>query len=783
MALLVLPAGNGRACQWKNARVSAARVPSPGVKRSLSVKLEVPTRNENRHPDAIPVTVKDAIRMTRIAGLRAMLHTGGGSTENFASYSLDGKRFALVTKKGNLQRNANDYSLLVYTAGEVFSHPRPRTLVSFASSSNRAAIDDVSWRGDNNTILFLGERPGETTQLYSIECNSGRVRRLTNHPTNLLAYSAAERGRRIVYVAEAPVSQLTNENVRRNGLHVSREALHELLAGRAKNGMDSELFVLETAGKSLKRLEIRDRFSAAPLFLSPDGRYLVVQTNVTELPPFWSEYQDKQGYLQRIFRLNVPRGAPTWIRRYQLVDTETGESQVLLNAPVSHWTGSEVLWLPDSQSVVLSGVYLPLDVPESAEREIRKKTAFTVELKVPSLEIAKITDSNLKILGWDEQAQLLMLESRDRAPFRVECYQRNGNGWEAARAVAHCGYPSRPEILSEQNLNTAPRVVAFNRRTGQKAVLLDLNPQFANLVFGKVEAINWPVGDSREVEGGLYLPPNYVPGGKYPLVIQTHGFDPHEFWIDGPFSTANAAQPLASKGIVVLQVPDESNFAFSGTPEEAPRMMRSYEGAMEYLAGKGIVDLKHVGLIGFSHTCWLVEYALTHSKYQFAAAVVADGMDGGYFQYMAFANQTELTESYREKIIGALPFGDGLSLWLKRSPGFLLDRVRTPILIQAIGRYSLLEEWEWFAGLSRLNKPVDLVYLPDGLHILQKPWERMVSQQGDVDWFCFWLKGEEDDDPAKADQYVRWRQLRNRMQQDSKSGLPLSSPLGKEIAR
>jgi len=71
-----------------------------------------------------------------------------------------------------------------------------------------------------------------------------------------------------------------------------------------------------------------------------------------------------------------------------------------------------------------------------------------------------------------------------------------------------------------------------------------------------------------------------------------------------------------------------------------------------------------------------------------------------------------------------------------------------------------LGEWEWFAGLSRLNKPVDLVYIPEGTHVLQKPWERMVSQQGDVDWFCFWLKGEEDSAPGKAGEYIRWNRLR-----------------------
>ncbi len=59
-----------------------------------------------------------------------------------------------------------------------------------------------------------------------------------------------------------------------------------------------------------------------------------------------------------------------------------------------------------------------------------------------------------------------------------------------------------------------------------------------------------------------------------------------------------------------------------------------------------------------------------------------------------------------------------------------------------------------------------MLYLPDGAHILVKPWEQMTSEQASVDWFCFWLKGEEDPDPAKADQYTRWRELRKLYEAD-----------------
>jgi len=43
----------------------------------------------------------------------------------------------------------------------------------------------------------------------------------------------------------------------------------------------------------------------------------------------------------------------------------------------------------------------------------------------------------------------------------------------------------------------------------------------------------------------------------------------------------------------------------------------------------------------------------------------------------------------------------------------------------------------------------------------------MISQQGNVDWFRFWLNGEEDPDPAKADQHNRWHELSKLQQKQS----------------
>src|SRR5882762_5020006 len=64
------------------------------------------------------------------------------------------------------------------------------------------------------------------------------------------------------------------------------------------------------------------------------------------------------------------------------------------------------------------------------------------------------------------------------------------------------------------------------------------------------------------------------------------------------------------------------------------------------------------------------------------------------------------------------------------------------------------------ATLRYLQKPVDLIIIPDSEHVITNPGERMISQSSTVDWFRFWLKGEEDPDPTKAEQYKRWREFR-----------------------
>jgi hypothetical protein len=714
------------------------------------------------------LTEKDAIRMVRIAGHNAINEYAGTLTKDFAYFSPDRTQFVIVLKKGNLETNTNDYSLLLFKTAEVFASPKPRILAAMSSSSNREAITDIVWLADNDTILFLGQNPGETTQLYSVRTSSSALRKLTHHPTDLVAFTSNRAGEKVICVADKPLVPVVTDATRRAGVTVAREDMSDLLAGEThERALD--LVVVDTRTSGSHPLSLNPNLHGVvwgdvqDFSLSPDGRRLIVKLNLTEAPDSWREYRDPS--FTFLFRKNTPKGALSWFYRYTLIDTSTGEQKVLLDAPVGY-RDPEVSWSSGSRFVVLTGVYLPLSDLRDAPELLAHPSV--IEVDTNSLRYSRVSADDLAFRDWDEDANILRLETRTtiasgKSP-EARYFEKRAGGWVPTQGATYKTLPL--QVSAEQNLNSPPNIVVSDPRTGRRARLVELNPQLSGIKLGHVEEIVFTGTQHLEVHAGLYYPPDYVPGKKYPLVVQTHGFDPKSFWIDGSFTTAFAAQALASHGILVLQVPDRHDW--QGTPEEAPNMSETLERAIEHVDNMGILDRDRLGIVGFSRTALYVYYMLTHSRLRFRAAVAADGSDGSYSQYLQFLNFYQSTAADSENLNGGVPFGSGMVHWLRHSPEFLLDTIKAPLLVQACSRGSLSALWAEFVGLRRLGKPTELIYFPTGIHILEKPWDRLASQDGTVDWCVFWLKGGEDPDPAKAEKYLRWRALRE-LQEESAS--------------
>ena len=671
-----------------------------------------------------PITVDSAIELTRLAD--PSYFSSSNSTGRVAQFSPDGNRFVIVLRRGIVAENVNEYSIHLFTTKTVFSTRPGRVVLTMKSSSNRPAIKQWKWLGDSRTLLFIGETPGHVSQIYAFDTVSKQLTELTHHPTAITCFTTSKDGKQIVFFAEPRRSEHSP-----GPINISDQRLDNLLMGKRKSNPDRlELFTLARGGSPFRIATPIDWYEDT-LSMSSDGRYAVVaaQVKVGDLPSEWSKYEYPGYYKAEIatYFHSKNKDTPTAFTRYFVLDT--------LNRTISPiWGGPTIgfaplAWSAVGHSLFLKGTYLPINRENGPNRKERVRTSYDVEISIPRGEWRVIADHD-----WPTE------EVVDQLCVRLQ-----------------------------EDINTPPEIFVETTDGRKNKLLLDLNPQLRKLALGKVETVTWMV-HGIEVNGGLYYPPDYVPGRKYPLVIQTHGYVPTQFSMDGrsEWSSSFAARPLAAQGMLVLQVFSFKNTAdhdFVATDRSLGMTAQqsyaifdslSYDAAIDELAKRGMVDETRIGISGFSRTVWFVAYTLTHSTHGYRAAIQTDGIDGGYFQYIAFkADELVLDNG------GLPPFGaDGLARWLKESPGFNLDKVGTPIRLVALDLPGILEAWEWFAGLQLQGKPVDFVALPDGTHLLERASDRKIAMQGVVDWFGFWLQGYKRPNPEDPDQYKRWEHLR-----------------------
>lgn len=355
-------------------------------------------------------------------------------------------------------------------------------------------------------------------------------------------------------------------------------------------------------------------------------------------------------------------------------------------------------------------------------------------------------------IGERNDEVILKCINLDGSPIQ-EKYARSADGSWKPEAGAAQGI-TEFELKVVATFKDPPKLVATDARTHKSRIVFDPNPQLKAIAIGEPELYNWQDQEGRDWRGVLFKPVDFHSGVKYPLVIQNHGFSEDRFAPSGAFPSAFVAEELASSGIMVLQVRDCPG---RGTPNEGPCNVEGYEAAVEKLSKDGLIDPAHLGIIGFSRTVYYVLEALTTSHLRFQAASITDGINVGYTDYL-HASDTYRKEA--EAIMGSAPVGSGLLAWIKNSPVFNLDKVTTPLRVVATRSGSLIEMWEPYALLEVMHKPVDLIVLDTEEHVITDPKIRLAAQGGNVDWFRFWLQDYEDPDPAKVEQYTRWRTMR-----------------------
>jgi hypothetical protein len=150
-----------------------------------------------------------------------------------------------------------------------------------------------------------------------------------------------------------------------------------------------------------------------------------------------------------------------------------------------------------------------------------------------------------------------------------------------------------------------------------------------------------------------------------------------------------------------------------------------------------------------------------------AAALIADSSLRNYGEYVEVASQdpggdsSSLPQEYNGWYGGSFWDHDARERWLVFAPAFSADTSDTPILFVYNGSPRPMILAEAVGTLALNHRESDVLMIPRGDHQLILPRQRQVSMQSSVDWMLFWLVGQQDNDPAKADQYWYWRRLRD----------------------
>lgn len=352
-------------------------------------------------------------------------------------------------------------------------------------------------------------------------------------------------------------------------------------------------------------------------------------------------------------------------------------------------------------------------------------------------------------------------------------FERTANGgWrELDEAVIPPGAPALPSgwrLRVEEALNLPPDIVAAGP-TGETVRLTQLNPQFSAETWGTMRPYGWTDAKGRAWNGGLMVPADFDTKVRHALVIQTYGFSPTRFYRDGSnlfdgFTSGFAGRAFLRENILVLALPyAPSTGVTEGEHSALSAFSDGVRGAIDALVNEGSVDRDRIGIMGWSATGERVLNLLTFLDTPIRAATLLDGDANTLFSMTITYAVKDGIQLRKELTNEGGPFGESLERWIRNDPSLHTDCIRAALRIETYGP-EVRNNWDIYALLRRQYKPVEMIVMPQSAHALSRPIERMISLQGNVDWYRFWLKGEQRSElvvpnetgASLTDQYARW---------------------------
>jgi dipeptidyl aminopeptidase/acylaminoacyl peptidase len=273
--------------------------------------------------------------------------------------------------------------------------------------------------------------------------------------------------------------------------------------------------------------------------------------------------------------------------------------------------------------------------------------------------------------------------------------------------------------------------------------ITDANPQQKDFAWSSgVKLINYTSAKGDKLQGALYLPANYQPGKKYPLLVTIY----------------EKRSNLANSYVVPSETatPDRSNYTSRGYAVLDPDIVYRVNDpmmsavwcvvpAVKAAIATGIIDEANVGLWGHSWGGSETGFLVTQTNI-FKAAIAGAPLTNMVSMYASVywnsgGSDAAIFESSQGRFKGNV--AENTEAYIRNSSVFHAQNVKTPLIILADdkdGAVDFNQGITYYNTLAQLNKDVILLEYIGENHGLARPVNQKDYANRQREWFDHFLK-------------------------------------------
>jgi dipeptidyl aminopeptidase/acylaminoacyl peptidase len=285
----------------------------------------------------------------------------------------------------------------------------------------------------------------------------------------------------------------------------------------------------------------------------------------------------------------------------------------------------------------------------------------------------------------------------------------------------------------------------FDRKTKKLSFQYRPRPDIPIKSLAPMKAIKYKSSDGLEIPAYLVLPKG-VPAKNLPMVAFPHGGPwGRDYWGYNSF-----AQFLANRGYAVLMPNFRAStgygkkFLDAGNRQWGDKMQDDITWGIKYLISEGIVDAKHVGIMGGSYGGYATLAGVAFTPDLYAAAVSIVGPSNLITLLNSIPPYWESIRKLFYLRMGDPTTDEGKAQLTRQSPLTSVDKIKTPLFVAQGAndpRVNKAESEQIVNALRKRNFPVEYVLAPDEGHGFARPVNNMAMLAAAEKFLATYLGG------------------------------------------